>query len=283
MQPDLIGVTGSTGQVGGMVARALAARGVQQRLVVRDLSRAPALAGAQARTASYRDGAAAREALSGVHTLFMVSAAEAADRVTEHLTFLDAAAAAGVQRVVYLSIVSASPTATFTLARDHWATEERLRELGLAFTILRDNLYADFLPNLLSPDGTIRGPAGEGRLAAVAQADVADVATAVLSGGESYDGRTIDLTGPVALTLAEAADLLSQHLRRPVRYVPETVAEAYASRAGYGAERWQLDAWVSTYTAIAAGDFAEVSDDVGEVLGRPATTLAEVLARRTSG
>ena len=60
-------------------------------------------------------------------------------------------------------------------------------------------------------------------------------------------------------------------------YSPETVEEAYASRASYGAPDWQVDAWVSTYTAIAAGEMATVSPAVAELTGHPARTLAEVL------
>jgi len=64
-----------------------------------------------------------------------------------------------------------------------------------------------------------------------------------------------------------------------VRYQPETVAEAYASRAGYGAPGWQVDAWVSTYTAIASGELAGVTDDIARLTGHPATSLAALLRR----
>jgi hypothetical protein len=62
-----------------------------------------------------------------------------------------------------------------------------------------------------------------------------------------------------------------------VRYEPETVAEAYASRGRYGAPQWQLDAWVSTYTAIRDGAVAEVTDDVPRLTGHPARTLEDAL------
>ena len=51
--------------------------------------------------------------------------------------------AAGVRRVVYTSFFGAGPDSTFLLGRDHWHTEQRIRDLGLHFTFLRDNLYAD--------------------------------------------------------------------------------------------------------------------------------------------
>ncbi len=126
----------------------------------------------------------------------------------------------------------------------------------------------------------IRGPAGDGRAAAVAQDDIADVATVVLRDPAAHKSAAYDLTGPEAITLHEAAEVLSRRLGREVRYHPETVEEAYASRAKYGAPDWQLDAWVSTYTAIAAGELAGVSDAVQRIAGHPPLTLDEMLARR---
>ena len=273
-----IAVTGSTGQLGGRVARRLAELGVDQRLLVRDAARAPALPGSHVATADYRDRAAVRAALSGIHTLLMVSASETADRVERHLAFLDEAVEVGVQRIVYVSFFGASATATFTLARDHWATEEHLRSTGLAHTILRDNLYADFTPFMIGSDGSIRGPAGDGRAAVVAQDDIAEVAATILTSSGAYDGRTLNLTGPDALTMNEIAAILSDHLDRSVSYIPETIEEAYESRASYGAPPWQVDAWVSTYTAIAAGELAGLSEDIAEVTGHPPMALQQVLA-----
>jgi len=118
-----VAVTGSTGRVGGRVARQLAAAGVRQRLIVRDRTRAPVLPNAGVAVAEYRDKSASVAALKGVEMLFMVSAQENPERVTEHRTFIDAAAAAGVANVLYLSFFGARPDATFLLARDHLATE----------------------------------------------------------------------------------------------------------------------------------------------------------------
>jgi NAD(P)H dehydrogenase (quinone) len=278
----LITVTGSTGRLGERVARRLSDLGVEQRLLVRDPARASRLPGAHLATADYADGDAVRTALAGSRTVFMVSAAETPERVRQHFTFIDAAVEAGVQRMIYLSFFGASPTATFTLARDHWATEEHLRSVGVAYTILRDNIYADFTPHFIGQDGNIRGPAGDGRAAIVAQADIADVAVAVLSAEGDYDGRTLNLTGPEALTMYQIASILSDHLRRTVGYVAETIEEAYASRAVYGAPPWQVEAWVSTYTAIAAGELAGISEDILEVTGHRAMSLAQVLASQTS-
>jgi len=273
----MIVVSGSTGRLGGRVARRLAGAGVPQRLLVRDPARAPQLPGAEVGTADYGDATALRPALAGASTVLMVSASESVDRVDRHRGFADAAAAAGVRHLVYTSFLNAAPDATFTLARDHWATEEHIRGLGLPFTFLRDGLYADFLPMMAGEDGVIRGPAGDGRVSVVAQDDIADAAVAVLRDPGAHTGATYALTGPAALTFAEMAAIVTEVTGRPVRFENETLEQAYASRAGYGAPDWQVDAWVSTYTAAAAGELETVSGDVERLIGRPARSLADLL------
>jgi NAD(P)H dehydrogenase (quinone) len=275
---DVLGITGVTGAVGGAVVRRLAGRGERLVLLARRPEAAPDVPGAEVRRADYADSTEVRESLAGIDTLLMVSAAEDVDRRAQHLAFVDAAAAAGVRHVVYTSFQGAAQDCTFTLGRDHWATEEAIRASGMAFTFLRDSFYADFLP-LMATDGVIRGPAGDGRVAAVARDDVAAVVAAVLTDPSAHAGATYDLTGPEALTLAEAAAVITEVTGTPTRYLEETVPEAYASRASYGAPEWQVGAWVSTYTAIARGEVAEVSDAVERLTGHAATSLRELLTR----
>lgn len=275
-----LGITGSTGALGRIVARALSERGLEQRLLVRDPSRAPDLPGASVATTSYADRELALRSLDGVTTLFMVSGAEAADRLDQHRTFIDAAAEAGVRHVVYTSFYGAAADCTFTLGRDHWATEEHLRASGMRSTCLRDNFYLDFMPDLVGEDGVIRGPAGDGRMAAVTRADIARSAVAVLTDPDAHAGRTWDLTGPESISLAEVATLLSAHSGRTVTYHDETVEEAYASRLRWPAPQWQYDAWVSTYTAIASGELAGVTDHVRQLTGREPTGLASYLTSK---
>ncbi|MDQ1666598.1 MAG: hypothetical protein QOH75_2629 [Actinomycetota bacterium] len=278
---SFVAVTGATGGLGGRVARRLADAGVRQRLVVRDPSRAPSLPGAEVAQATYDDSAAMREAFAGAAAVFLVSAAEHPERVRQHLAAVDAIADAGVQRVVYTSIVAAAPDATFTLARHHWATEQRLRERGPAFTILRDSIYLDFLPLMVGADGVIRGPGGDGRVGAVARDDVADVAATVLT-TEGHEGATYDVTGGESLSFSEVAAVLSEASGRTIRYQPETMEEAWESRRSYGAPDWEVEGWISTYAAIATGELAVVSDTVERIAGHPPLTLRQVLDRDPS-
>jgi uncharacterized protein YbjT (DUF2867 family) len=277
MPRPLIAVTGATGAVGTRLAARLAEAGARLRLVVRDAARAPRHPGAEVRQASgYGDGEAMRTALEGADAVFLMPAAEMPDRVDQHRTAIDAAAAAGVRRIVYLSFVAASAETTFTLGRDHWHTEEHVRGTGLRWTFLRMNLYMDFIPTMVNPDGVIRGPAGNGRLAAALRDDVAAAAAAVLATPD-HEGQTYDLTGPEAFTLAEAAAALSRATGMAIRYQEETDEEAFASRASSGAPESEILGWVSSYWAIRDGSLAEPSDDLLRLTGVRPTSLDDWL------
>ncbi len=274
-----LAVTGSTGGLGSRVARRLAASHLEQRLLVRDASRAPRFDGAVAVTfEDYEHHDSAVEALRGVTTLFMVSAAENAERLRQHFAFVDAAAEAGVRHVVYTSFAGAAADSTFTLGRDHHHTEQHIRESGMEWTFLRDNLYLDFFPHLVGDDGVIRGPAGDGVVAAVTRDDVAASAAEVLAKADAHAGSTYVMTGPEAITMAQVAETIARAQGREVTFHDETVEEAYESRKRWEAPDWQYDAWVSTYTAIAAGEMAHVSDDVLRLTGRRPASLEDFLS-----
>jgi NAD(P)H dehydrogenase (quinone) len=276
----MIAVTGATGELGGRVARRIDAIGAPQRLVVRDPARAPALAAAElAIVPSYADREAMRDALVDVDTLFLVSGRESADRVAQHVTAINAAVDAGVERIVYTSFLGAAPDATFTLARHHYQTEQHIRASGLPFTFLRSSMYADFVPLLAGADDVIRGPAGDGRIAFVARDDIADAAAEVLT-TYGHDDQTYELTGPEAITITEAAAELARATGRPIRYERETLDEARASRAPSGAPDWEIEGWVTSYAAIATGEMDVVSDAVERLAGHPPLALAEYLRQR---
>lgn len=306
----MLAVTGATGQVGRRVAARIAALGLAQRLVVRDPARAPLLPGAEiAAASSYDDAPAMRRALYGVDTLFLVSArdrfgvahqsarngvpAPRYDRLEQQRAAVDAAGAAGVRRIVYLSVVRAAPDAVFILAHDHFHTEERIRASGMEYTFLRASLYTDNVPLCVSADDVVRAPAGEGRAAWVTRDDIAAAAAAVMT-SPGHEGRSYDLTGPEALTLGETAQRLSAAVGRAITYQAQTPEEARATRrtsrlegfeaerrrlTGYGLDGYEVEVFVTHFLQIAAGDLARVSDAVPRLTGRPAESLAEYLRR----
>ncbi len=306
----MLAVTGATGQVGGRVAARLAKLGRKQRLIVRDPARAPNLPNAEVVPASsYGDAAAMGRALSGVDTLFLVSAQDrmgvaqrsaaeknpnpSYDRTTQQVTAVDAAAAVGVRRIIYLSFLNAAADSTFVLARDHFHTEEHIRALGMPFTFLRMSLYTEHVPVHVSDDGVIRAPAGEGRAAWVTRDDLADVAVAVMT-ESGHEGCTYDVTGPEALTMLETAERLSYATGRKITYQAQTPHEARTRHTtsgmdkfeaeqirltGSGLDDYGVEVWVTHFLQIATGELATVSDAVPKLAGHPAQSLAEYLEK----
>ena len=268
-------VTGASGAVGGRVAKRLADRGVAQRLIVRDATRAPKLENAEVAKATYLDRPAMVSALDGIETVFFVSGFEAEDRLRHHKAAVDAFVEAGVSRVVYTSFLGAAPDATFTFARHHVHTEGYLEAAGLRFVALRNSLYTDILPHLAT-DGVIRGPAGDGVFAPVTRDDVADVAVAVLLDDDHPTAR-YDVTGPALMTMADVAGEISATGGKPVTFVNETLAEAYASRAHHDAPAFEVEGWITSYHAIGLGEMAVVTDTVERLAGHPPLSLRAFL------
>ena len=276
----MIGITGVTGKLGSYVADLVDKKGIASIHLARSPERATVYASAEIRKMVYANTPEVVEALKGIDVLLMVSARENPERVEEHTSFLDAAKLAGVQHIVYTSFYGADEKATFTLSRDHAQTEAYIKELGFTYTFLRDNFYLDFLIDMALENGEIRCPAGSGIVSAVARKDTSRVAEEILLNPKEWENQTLNLTGPEDLSMEEIVALLSKETGDAIVYVDETVEEAYESRKKWPAQTWEYDAWVSTYTAIKAGEQAGVSTDVEKVLGRPAMSLIDVLKER---
>ena len=275
--PAKVAVTGVTGALGGRVAARLAERGVPQLLVGRSPDRMPELPGAERRgPAAYDDAAAMRTALQGASTLVLVSGHRTGRRLEEHATAVEAAIAAGVERVLYVSLVGASPISTYLNARDQWLTEQFLAGTAIRHTVLRAGIYASTPAALADEDFVVRGPGGDGRAAFVTHDDIAAVITAVaLDDGPDHDGAILEITGPEALTLDEAVTRSAAATGRPYRYESETFEQAFARRWSLGMSGEQIETWISWYQAIARGEVSMVTDVVPRLTGAPATPISD--------
>lgn len=280
MGQPLIAITGATGYLGSRIARQLSAAGWATRLITRDPSRAPRLAGSHAAQATYEDTAAMTAALQGVDRLFFVSSNALAGRQEAHRSVIDACAAAGTSRVVYTSFLGAGPDAVFTLSQDHYQTERCLAAKGVPYVALRNSFYAEVVEEMVQ-DGVIRGPGGEGRLAPVARDDVVDAAVGALTAQQLALGP-LDVTGPAALSLADIAQIYARVSGKPAVYREETLQEAIASRAKFDVSEAARAAWVSTYQAIAVGELSAVSDTVQRLAGHPPLDFETFLRRRAA-
>ncbi|MCB4956620.1 SDR family oxidoreductase [Streptococcus mutans] len=273
----MIGITGVTGKLGSKVAQLISEQGISARHLARNPQRAALYDNAELVQAAFENSLEAVEALKGIDVLLMVSASESPNRLQQHFAFLDAAHEAGVKHIVYTSFYNAATEATFTLARDHAKTEKYIKERGFTYTFLRDNFYLDFFLDLCLNNGEIRGPAGNGKVSAVARQDVSEVATTILAKPDKWKNQLLNMTGPADLSMTDIVHFVSEQKGEIIPYIDESIEEAYASRKAWPAQDWEYDAWVSTYTAIKEGKQAGVSSDIERVLGRPATSLEQLV------
>lgn len=273
-----LALTGATGAVGSIAARHLAEAGLTARLIVRDAARAPDLTGFEIAAFSREGGPALLAALSGIDTVLMVSAREDDGRLLLHQDFVDAAVRSGVRQIVYLSFVGAAEDATNLTVRDHGATESYLRDCGLDVTIIRSNFYVETLLEFVH-ENQISAPASDGRIAAVARADVGAAVGAVLADPKTHVGQVYELSGPQALTLDDVAALLGPVLGAPIAYTAQTDDEARRQMTENGVPAELLEAWLSACVAIRHGIHGHVTDDVRHLTGRAPTPAAETLAR----
>ncbi|MFJ9826593.1 NAD(P)H-binding protein [Streptomyces sp. NPDC101160] len=252
-------VTGVSGALGSLVAERLAGR---DDVVLGTRAGLPGT-----RLVDFDDPATLPDAFAGVDTLLLISAGYGEDDVVvaRHEAAISAAERAAVRHVVYTSLSGDGDHLTYALA--HRWTERRLRRSGLDWTILRNGLYAEFLTWIAAPgaDHRITGPLGDGRLAVVARADLADIAASVATDPAPHAGRVYELVGERALGGAELAAALGA----PYTYEPVTLAEARAAIAESGARPFQVPMLASTYAAIAFGflDGSGVRSDLRELLG----------------
>jgi uncharacterized protein YbjT (DUF2867 family) len=276
----MILICGASGNIGRRTAAILAEHGRSLRLLLRDPARAPRLAGAEVVAGDYADPASLDRAFAGIATALIVSGyAEPGKRAQLHGNAIDAARRAGVAHLVYLSFQGAAPDSKFPMARDHHFAELLLEASGIPYASLRDNLYLDILPEMFGREGVVRGPAADGAAAFVSRDDVARVAAAALSRPDVVRGA-VEVTGPEALTLSEAARRLSALAGRELRYENESVEAGRVWRAQLGAPVWEVDTWLGSYEAIAAGELAATSDAVARFTGRPPESLESYFARR---
>ncbi|MBL8926089.1 MAG: SDR family oxidoreductase [Pseudonocardia sp.] len=272
-------VTGSTGHLGRLVVQELLARGLPAADVIA-LARTPekaAALGVPVRPVDYSDPATLPEALAGVDVLLLVSGSEIGKRLPQHTAVIEAATAAGVQRVAYTSIANADHS-TNPLAPEHKGTEDVLRASGLPFTILRDNWYLENytgqLPQYLAT-GEVLGIDGDARIGAATRADMAVAITTALLDPDTA-GATFELSGP-PITLAGLAGTITEVTGTTVAYRTVTAEELAAILRGTGMDDATVAFAVALEESVARGDLDAPADDLERLLGRPATTLADAL------
>lgn len=272
-----LAVSAATGQLGRLVLA-----GLEGRTDVVALARDPARAsdlGFPVRAADYARPEMLVPALDGVTRLLLISSSEVGQRAPQHRNVLAAARAAGVGQVIYTSLLHADRS-PLSLAEEHRDTEAALKASSLDHVILRNGWYTEnylgALPAALA-HGALAGSAGSGRIASAARADYAAAAVAVLT-GEGFAGRTLELAGDDAWTLADLAAEVSRQTGRTLPYhdLPQADYAAILEGAGLPAG---LAAAIASWDVGASKD--ALFDDgraLSGLIGRPTTPLAASVA-----
>ncbi|MGW1448703.1 SDR family oxidoreductase [Micromonospora sp. NPDC002411] len=275
-------VTGATGRLGRLVIGQLLDSGVpaaEIAAVVRSPEKAADLTarGVEIRKANYDDPSTLPGAVAGVRRLLLISGDTPGQRVPQHTAVIDAAKLAGVERLVYTSILKADTT-TNPLALEHKATEEVLAASGLTYTVLRNGWYTenytDQLPQYLG-SGTILGATGGSKISAATRADYAAAAVAALTREEA--GNAVYELGGTSFTFDELAEAVTEVTGTPVAHRDLSAAELASALENVG-----LDAGTAGFVAalddsIAIGELVTDSDDLSRLIGRPSTPLRDAI------
>lgn len=274
-------ITGASGQLGSLAADLLLQQADPSDVVL--LTRSPEKLdrpGVTVRAADFDDPTTLATAFEGVDELLLVSTDAVGSRVEGQRRAVEAAKAAGVRRVLYTSVVDPSDDNPAAVTPDHVATERGLRESGLRWTFLRNNLYADMQADTIAQaaaSGQHVTNTGDGGAAYVTRADCAAAAVAALLSTE-LDDVALDVTGPRAITADDVATLAAQRRGEPVEVVQVDDAAYVAGLEQAGLPTPVAHLLASFGTAIREGRLAAVSSAVEDLTGRPATPVEDVVA-----
>lgn len=267
----MILITGATGSNGTEIVKLLASRNVPLRAMVRKPEAAKAIAelpGVELVVADFDDAGSLERALAGIERAFLLTnSTEKAE--AQQSGFVTAAKAAGVRHIVKLSQFAADENSPVRFLRYHAAVERRIKELGLAYTFLRPNLFMQGLLNFSKPirqEGKFFAAAGDAKISVVDVRDIAAAAAAALT-GPGHENRICTLTGPEALSHAGMAERLSKALERPIAYVDVPSDAMRSSLVEMGMPPWQADGLVEDYAHYRRGEAAEVTSGVKDAAG----------------
>jgi len=223
-------VTGATGTVGRQVIEQLVKRGADVRALVRDPAKANLPAGVAVVQGDLLDIDTLRGAFSGTSTLFLLNAV-ASDEFTQALIALNLARQAGVERIVYLSVIHSDLYVNVPHFAGKFAVERMIEKMGFNATILRP---AYFMNNDLTVRDVVTGygvypmPIGSKGLAMIDARDIGEIAAIELIRREESATPLpldrINLVGPDVLTGADVAGIWSEVLGRPIAYPGDDTA-----------------------------------------------------------
>ncbi|KQZ99840.1 NAD(P)-dependent oxidoreductase [Mesorhizobium sp. Root157] len=279
-----IAITGATGQLGRFVIDKLRTRTSSADIVA--LARNPAKAadlGVNVREADYARPGTLERALEGMETLLLISSSEVGQRGSQHHNVIEAARKAGVRRIVYTSLLHAD-TSPLDLAEEHRQTEAELRASGIPSTILRNGWYTENYTASVAgalAGGAFIGSAGDGQISSAARADYAEAAVAVLA-SEGHDGKTYELAGDDAYTLADLAAEISHQSGKAIPYKNLPEGDYAAALAGFGLPEPMAKAFARYDVDASKGALFDDGRQLSKLIDRPTTPLSSVVTAALS-
>jgi NAD(P)H dehydrogenase (quinone) len=281
-------VTGASGQLGQLVVSALANRvgAADVAALVRTPSRATGLFpnGVTVRQGDYEAPETLKTALEGAERVLLISSNAIGERARQHRHVIEAAKAAGVERLAYTSVLHADISA-LGLAEEHRQTEALILESGLAHSLLRNGWYTENYTASIQPaltHGAFIGSAGQGRISSAARADYAEAAAAALI-ADSGERTVHELAGDQSYSLAEFAAELSRQSGREIPYVDLPEAEFRGALIGAGLPEGLAALLADSDAAAAKGALQEDGQALSKLIGRRTTPFAESIALALKG
>jgi NAD(P)H dehydrogenase (quinone) len=279
---SMIIVTGASGQLGTQVMHELLRRVPANRLVaaVRSPERVSNLAqlGVTIRRCDYDQPETIASVLADAERVLLISSNDFVRSVDQHSAVVDAAQRAGVKLLAYTSLAHAD-TSTLKAAIPHKYTEPIIRESGVPFTLLRNNLYTEHFASAIrqaAETGILVGSTGDGRIASATRADYAAAAAEVLV-SEGHENKLYELSGEVAWSLKDLAAELSGASGKAVDYRQLSRHDHFDLLVTSGLPAPVAEVFVDTYEGISNGQLGEISLDLVRLIGRSSTSLTQTI------
>ena len=270
-----IGITGATGQLGSLVLEELIKKQGTSNLVA--LVRSPEkVQEVEARAFDYEKPEDLAASLEGIDKLLLISGNEIGKRASQHKNVIDAAKKAGVQWIVYTSILKAD-TSTISLAGEHLITEKLLHESGITFTLLRNGWYTENYMGSVGgaiASGAFIGSAENGNISSASRQDFAEAAAIVLT-DEKHKGKVYELAGDDSFTLEDLAKEISKQTGKEIPYKNLPEAEYSQALKSFGLPEAYADGIASWDVSASKGDLYDDSKTLSSLLGHPTTPLSE--------
>jgi NAD(P)H dehydrogenase (quinone) len=275
-----IAVSAATGHLGRLVVDKLKAKIANADIVA--LARSPAKAadlGVATREADYAKPEALAAGLPGIDSLLLISSSEIGQRLSQHRNVIEAAKKAGVKHIVYTSLLHAD-TSPLDLAAEHVPTEAAVKASGIPFTILRNGWYTENYTGSIGgalAGGAFIGSAGDGKISSAPRVDYADAAVVVLT-AQGHEGKTYELAGDEAFTLADLAAEISRQTGKTIPYKNLPVADYAAALTGFGLPPFFATAIAGWDAEAAKGALYDTGRQLSALIGHPTGSLSAAVA-----